>query len=435
MIILNKAYISDFLVNTIINNKISVLENEYSKKYLPAQNIISKEDFNLTERKILNINGLERATVRVPEYSTVTTIEGIGTPQNLHPIQQAFITYGAVQCGFCSPGFIVSSYALLQKNPNPTREEIRDCFEKHRNICRCTGYKQIVDAVMAAAKVMRGEATMKDITYSKDEPIYGSSRPKPAALAKVCGICDYGDDVKLKMPPDTAHLAVVLSEVPHANIISIDSSEAEKMPGVYRVLLGKNVKGTNIIANPSNHPRSRGEGFNYNKVIADKKINKRGDIVAVVAADTEEHARAAAKAVKQNLEILPAYMNLLDAVTPDAIEIFEGIPNFHGMQPMIKGEDTRDVIDASDFVVEGSFYSQHEPHLPIEPDVMQAYWDSDGMMTIQCKAQAVGMTRFLISSAIGIPPDKIRIIINPTGGSFGYSVFSGTYAVIGGFLS
>lgn len=381
------------------------------------------------------LNGdLTRSCVRklskVPDYSTIVTIEGIGTPSNLHPIQQAFITNGAVQCGFCTPGFIVSTYALLQQNVNPTREEVRDWFEKHRNICRCTGYKQIVDAVMDAARVMRGEASMEDITYTKDEPIYGSDRPRPSALAKVCGVYDFGDDIKYKMPGGTAHLALVLSEVAHANIISIDTSEAEKMPGVYKVLLGKDVKGTNIIANPSNHPRARGEGFNYNKVIADTKINKRGDVVAVVAADTEEHAREAAKKVKQNLEILPAYMNLLDAVAPDALEIFEGIPNFHGEQPMFHGEDTRDIIDESEYVVEGSFYSQHEPHLPIEPDVMQAYWDADGMMTIQCKAQAVGLTRFLISQAIGLTPDKIRIIINPTGGSFGYSVFSATYAVI-----
>ena len=71
---------------------------------------------------------------------------------------------GAVQCGFCSPGFIVSAYGLLLENKKPTREEVRDWFQKHLNVCRCTGYKQIVDAVMAAAKVVRGEATIKDIT-------------------------------------------------------------------------------------------------------------------------------------------------------------------------------------------------------------------------------------------------------------------------------
>ncbi|MBR1999520.1 MAG: (2Fe-2S)-binding protein, partial [Lentisphaeria bacterium] len=116
---------------------------------------------------------------KIPEYSEIITIEGIGTPQHLHPIQQAFVTYGGIQCGFCTPGFVISSFALLSKNPDPTREEVRDWFQKNHNVCRCTGYKPIIDAVMAAAKVMRGEATMEDITYKFEEEkdIYGSYRP------------------------------------------------------------------------------------------------------------------------------------------------------------------------------------------------------------------------------------------------------------------
>ena len=375
------------------------------------------------------VRSCTRKLKSIRDYAAITTIEGIGTPQNLHPLQQAWITCGAVQCGFCTPGFIVSAYVLLLNNPDPTREEIRDWFQKNRNVCRCTGYKQIVDAVVMAAQVMRGELTMADITYTSDEPIYGSSRPRPHALAKVCGLADYGDDIRHKMPDETAHLAVVLSEVAHANIISIDISEAEKMPGVYKVMTAKDVKGTNVMPNPLHHPRVMGDGVNYNNVIADKKIFKRGDVVALVAADTEEHARAAAKKVKQNLEILPAYMELTEAVAPGAAEIFQGIPNMYCIQPLVKGEDTEEIIEESAYVVEGSFYSQHEPHLPIEPDTMQAYWDSDGMLTIQCKAQAVGMTRFWISEAIGLTPADIRIIVNPTGGSFGYTVFSGAYAL------
>jgi aldehyde oxidoreductase len=101
----------------------------------------------------------------VPDFTKIETIEGIGTPNHLHPLQQAWITYGGVQCGFCSPGFIVSAKGLLEKNPNPTREEVRHWFTVHRNACRCTGWKPLVDAVMEAAKVMRGEATMEDITF------------------------------------------------------------------------------------------------------------------------------------------------------------------------------------------------------------------------------------------------------------------------------
>lgn len=93
----------------------------------------------------------------VKEYSSVVTIEGIGSAMNPHPLQYAFVNLGAVQCGFCTPGFIVSAYALLKENPKPTREEVRDWFQQHRNVCRCTGYRQIVDAVIEAAAIMRGE--------------------------------------------------------------------------------------------------------------------------------------------------------------------------------------------------------------------------------------------------------------------------------------
>ena len=123
---------------------------------------------------------------RIEEYSTVITVEGIGTPRNLHPIQVAYINNGAIQCGFCTPGFVVSTYALLTKNANPTRQEVRDWFHKHKNVCRCTGYKQIVNAVMDAAKVMRGEATVEDITYRhpEGEDYYGKLVVRPTALAR-----------------------------------------------------------------------------------------------------------------------------------------------------------------------------------------------------------------------------------------------------------
>ena len=374
------------------------------------------------------LNGeLVRACTRrmknVKEHSEILTIEGIGTPQHLHPLQQAFITYGGVQCGFCSPGFIVSAYALLQKNPNPTRQEVRQWFKDHRNVCRCTGYKPIVDAVMAAAKVMRGEATMEDITYKYEgEDIYGSRHPRPTALAKVTGLCDYGDDIKLKMPDGVAHLALVLSTVHHAKIISIDTSEAEKMPGVIKVLTAKDVKGTNNMASPAHTPRQKGVGATDFPVICGEKINRRGDVVAVVCADTEEHARAAAKKVKQNLEILPAYLTFPEAVAPNAIQLHKTLPNFYMEQPVFKGEeDIASLIDNAPFKVEGSFHSQHEPHLPIDPDVLQAYVDTEGKMTIQCKSQSLGENIDVISVACGIPKENIRMIMNPAGGSFGYT--------------
>ena len=378
------------------------------------------------------IRSCTRRMKSVPEYSNILTIEGIGTPQNLHPLQQAWITYGGAQCGFCSPGFIVSAYGLLSENVNPTREEVREWFEKHRNVCRCTGYKPLVDAVMAAAKVMRGEATMEDITYdfSKEKDIYGSRHPRPSALGKVTGLTDYGDDLKLKLPDGFAHLAVVLAEAHHANIIEIDVSEAEKMPGVYKVMTAEDVKGTNNLDAPSIVPRQKGKGITEFPVIAGKKICRRGDVVALVAADTEEHARAAAKKVKQKLEVLPAYMTFPEAVMPNSIQLHEDQPNYYMSQPVFKGEVSDETFEDAAYVVEGSFHSQHEPHLPLEPDVVQAYYDEDGMLTIQCKSQSLTESIEAVSIACGIPKEEIRMILNPVGGSFGYSTSSNTYALV-----
>ncbi|MEM2890303.1 MAG: (2Fe-2S)-binding protein [Candidatus Hadarchaeum sp.] len=86
----------------------------------------------------------------------ITTIEGIGTDENLHPVQQAFIDAGAIQCGYCTPGMIISAKALLDRNQNPTEEEIRRAIKG--NLCRCTGYVKIIAAIQLAAKRMRGES-------------------------------------------------------------------------------------------------------------------------------------------------------------------------------------------------------------------------------------------------------------------------------------
>jgi aldehyde oxidoreductase len=378
------------------------------------------------------VRACTRKMKNIRERSSVLTIEGIGAPGRLHPLQQAFITYGGTQCGFCTPGFIVSAYALLENAPSPTREEVRAWFKKHRNICRCTGYKPIVDAVMEAAAVMRGEKTMEDITYdfSGEKDIYGSYHPRPTSLAKVCGLADYGDDIKLKMPEGIAHLAVVISDVTHARILDIDVSEAESMPGVIRVMTAKDVKGSNNADAPAVVPRQKGKGVTVFPIIADKMINKRGDIVALVAADTEEHARAAAKKVKQNLEILPAYNSVLESVMPNAIQLHETLPNFFMEQPVFKGEDTAELFEDAPFVAEGSFHSQHEPHLPIEPDVAQGYIGVDGLLTLQCKSQSIGENIETISESCGIPAENLRIIMNPTGGSFGYATTANILALV-----
>jgi aldehyde oxidoreductase len=369
---------------------------------------------------------------RVEDGARITTIEGIGTPDNLHALQLAWTVHGGAQCGFCSPGFIVSAKGLLDKNSKPTRQQVRDWFKKHRNACRCTGYKPLVDAVMDAAKVVRGEMTLKDLAFKlpADGRIWGTAYPRPTAVAKVTGTIDYGADLGLKMPPGTLRLALVQAKVSHAKILSIDTSVAEKMPGVAKVITHKDVKGKNRITGLITFPSNKGDGWDR-PILCDEKIFQFGDAIAIVAADTEANASAAAEKVTVDLEELPAYMSAPAAMAEDALEIHPGTPNVYYEQKRAKGADTQPLMTSAAHVVEDEFYLQRQPHLTMEPDVGLAYFDEDGRLCIHSKSIAIYLHHAMICPGLGIEPEKLRIVQNPTGGTFGYKFSPTMEALLG----
>lgn len=369
---------------------------------------------------------------RLKEGSSVTTIEGLGTPDNLHALQLAWAVHGGAQCGFCSPGFIVSAKALLDTNLNPAREDIRDWFHKNRNACRCTGYKPLIDAVMDAAKVLRGEMTKSELAFKlpQDGKIWGTNYPRPTAIAKVTGMTDYGADLIAKMPVGTLHLALVQAKVSHATILSIDSSEAERMPGVEKVITCKDVKGKNRITGLITFPTNKGDGWDR-PILCDEKVFQFGDAIAIVAADTVANARAAAEKVVVNLEQLPAYMSAPAAMADDAIEIHPGTPNIYYEQKRVKGEDTAPLMKSAAYVVEGDYYLQRQPHLTMEPDVGFAYFDEEGRLTIHSKSIGIHLHHAMICPGLGIEPEKLRLIQNPAGGTFGYKFSPTMEALVG----
>ena len=369
---------------------------------------------------------------RVPDGAQLLTIEGVGTPDNLHPIQLAWTVHGAAQCGFCTPGFIVSAKALLDQNNKPSRDEVRDWFQKNRNACRCTGYKPIVDAVMDAAKVIRGEMTAAQLAYKlpADGQIWGGNYPRPTAVAKVTGTIDYGADLGCKMPPGTLRMALVQAKVSHAKILSMDTSEAEKMPGVVKVVTHKDVKGRNRITGLITFPTNKGDGWDR-PILCDEKVFQFGDALAIVCADTEANARAAADKVKVTLEELPAYMSAPAAMADDAIEIHPGTPNVYYEQNRAKGQDTKPLMDSAAYVVEGDYYLQRQPHLTMEPDVGLAYFDDEGRLTIHSKSIGIFLHHAMIAPGLGVEPEKLRLIQNPAGGTFGYKFSPTMEALLG----
>jgi len=369
---------------------------------------------------------------RVPDGACVTTVEGIGTPQNLHPIQKALILHGAAQCGFCTPGFVVSSKALLDENPSPTREEVRAWFQKNLNVCRCNGYKPIVDAVMDAAAVMRGDQPADTLEYHipEDGRIWGSKYPRPSAVAKVTGAADYGADLGLKMPPGTLQLALVQAKISHANILEIDASEAEKMPGVVKVVTHRDIKGKNRINGLVTFPSNKCDGWDR-PILCDSKVFQYGDAIAIVCADTKEQALAAAEKVKVTYEELPAYMSAPAAMAADAIEIHPGTPNVYFEQGVVKGADTKPLMESATYVVENSYYPQRQPHLTIETDIGCAYYHDEGRLTLHSKRIALYLHALMIADGLGVDPSQIRMVQNTAGGTFGYKFCPTLEALVG----
>lgn len=367
---------------------------------------------------------------RVRDNAEITTIEGIGTLSDMHPLQVAWMAHGCAQCGFCSPGFIMSAKSLLDQNQNPTREEVRNWFNMNRNLCRCTGYKPLIDAVMDAARVIRGEITKEDLVFKPTgDSIVGTKYIRPSAAQKVTGTWDFGADDALKMPKDTLRLALVQAEVSHALLKGVDTTEAEKMPGVFKIITAKDVPGKNRINGLVMLPlNNKCDGWDR-PILCDEKIFQFGDAIAIVAADTEAHARAAAAAVKVDYEELPAYMNAMDAIAEDAIEIHPGTPNAYYETNCIKGPEFD--FDSAPNVVEIESYCSRQPHLAIEPDCGYAYIDEDDMLTIHSKSIGIHLHMPMIADGIGVPMEKLRLVQNHTGGTFGYKFSPTNEALLG----
>ncbi len=292
------------------------------------------------------------------EGADVITIEGLGTPENPHLIQEAFALSGAVQCGFCTPGMIMAAKALLEQNPDPDTDAIKKALA--HNLCRCTGYKKIIEAVQLAGRFLRGEISPDDVRPAPDGRVVGVSHPRPNALLLATGSALFTADIPKE---GVLELAAVRSPMSHAIIKSIDVSMAEKVPGVVAVMTAKDVKGTNRLKEDQ-------------PVICDKKVRVMGDCVAAVIAETREIALAAAEAVKVEYVPLPVLRSPEEALVEGCCRIHEKIPNLCFSQPQIKG-DAKTALANSHTVVEQAFSTQCIHQSPLEPEASLAYFEDD----------------------------------------------------------
>ncbi len=328
----------------------------------------------------------------------VTTIEGLSTPDKLSAIQAAFLAAGAVQCGFCTPGMIVSAHALLQQVTDPTEEEIRTALKN--NICRCTGYVKIIDAVKLAARWLHHPEEKIDLSSTG----IGKRLLDIDGVAKVKGSLPFADDLYLE---NMLYGKIVWSEYPHAEILGVETESAKAIAGVAAVLIAKDVPGLNAMGSlKADQP-----------VLCSDRVRFVGDMVAVVFAETPAQAELAAGLVKVSYRELPGVFSTTAALQTDAPQLH---PQGNICNKLV--HEVGDVIvgfKEAQLIVEGHFKTPFVEHAYLEPEAGVAFVDEQGIVTVKVPMQGPFEIRQELSAMLGIPKDRVRVIVTPLGGGFG----------------
>ena len=242
--------------------------------------------------------------------SVVTTIEGLERDGQLHPLQKAFVARGALQCGFCTPGMVLASKALIDRNPDPTVQEIKEALGG--NLCRCGSYQRIIDAIRHWREYAGEDEPARLLGEgSGAHRVVGQSHPRSDGPDKVTGRAVFTEDIQLS---GMLHGKVLSSPHAHARVRGIDTSEAEALPGVKAVITGKDVSDVRYGVSPARYDE---------QVLARDKVRFVGDEVAAVAAVDEATAERAIQLIRVDYEKLPAVLDPFEAMRDGAPVIHE----------------------------------------------------------------------------------------------------------------
>jgi len=327
----------------------------------------------------------------------VVTLEGV--PESLlQTLGRAFVGSGAVQCGFCTPGFLTRTKILLSQNNNPTRAEILKALQF--NLCRCTGYVKIVDAVIATAISLREN---KDTSF-EDRAGIGISSPKFKALERALGRKPFVDDLRFD---GMLHGALKFSDHPRAKVLSIDVSEAEKQPGVKRVLLAADI------------PGQRNSGLiveDWPLMVEQGEITRYiGDVLASVVAETEAMARAAAQCIRVEYEVLEPLTDMLKALD-SPIKIHES-GNLLG-EKIIKRGDVAGMLAGSALTVKGTYTTPTIDHGFLEMECCVVIPQESGIKVFS-QSQGPYRERDEIAHQLALSEEQVEVEIVDCGGAFG----------------
>lgn len=398
----------------------------------------------------------------------IDTIEALGEypeqgwkkSEGLHPLQQAFVETGAIQCGYCTPAQILAAKSLLDRNPDPSEAQVRDAISGV--LCRCTGYEKPVQAVLRASARMRGETVAPidsapqpapegwqpagDPGGSLDKAEVGGqvqtsvmpkiwTMPQSPTRSKIGKAEPKVDAVKLVQgkPAFTADMEkrglligkILHSPVAHARIKSIDVTAAKALPGVAAVLTWKDLPRV-VFSTAGQSDPIPGPLDTFS---LDEKVRFVGDRVAFVAAESVEIANKALNMIRVEYEPLPILVDSREAMKPGAVRIHDEkeFVNFADSDASrnLAAEIRIDIGDVNKGFAEADKIYEADYEVPkvqqahIEPHVVVTYWDEDDRMVIRTSTQVPFHVRRVLAPVLGLPIKRIRVIKPRIGGGFG----------------
>ncbi|OUL29568.1 molybdopterin cofactor-binding domain-containing protein [Nostoc sp. 106C] len=347
----------------------------------------------------------------------VTTIEGLSQNGELAPIQQAFLTAQGFQCGFCTPGMIMSAAKL----PELSEDELRLALKG--NLCRCTGYQAIIESILEYYQPqMNTDKHRCNVSTAVPNSLesVGKSIPKQDGAAIVTGKASYTADISL---PGLLHLKVLRSPYAHARIRNIDTAKAKALPGVVAIFTHEDV--LRIPYTTAGHAEPVPDPLDH--YLLDNKVRFVGDRVAAVVAESPSIAEQACELIAVDYEILPHVLDPEQAMSNCSVVIHDEsestqIPdrnhNISG-KIFLESGDVKQGFKAADLIVENTYNLPAVQHVHLEPHVTISWLEADGTLVVRSSTQVPFHCQRLLSQIFNLPKDKIRVYKAQLGGGFG----------------
>ena len=339
-------------------------------------------------------------TTKMADGHSIVTVEGL-TEWEKRVYDYAFGKAGAVQCGFCIPGMVMAAKGLLDKVPDPSEEEIR--FAIRNNICRCTGYVKIVEAINLAARIFR-EGGLEE---EKEEWKIGARVKRPDVREKVLGYGKYPDDLYVD---GMLHAVALRSKYPRAKLLSLNKEEALKEEGVVAIFTAQDIPGKKTVG----HIVKDWEAM----IGIGETTRFLGDPVALVVADTRDHADRAKDKIKVEYEVLPFISSIDEAKKEGAVLVHPEYKGNIAQERHISRGDAEKAIAESDFTYTAVFSTPHTEHAFLEPECALSIPTEEGVR-IYSTDQGVYDTQHETAPMLGLPYDKVEVFNCLVGGGFG----------------